>query len=400
MAHVRSLFFTGAASESEAKAQAAKKAGHPSSLIWNITNRCNLKCSHCYMAADAHILPDQLSDEETIELVDRAHEAGVPVMFLSGGEPMLRKNFWEILERVHGCGINPTISTNCTMVTEENAKRLKENGVRWIATSLYGPREYHDKLTQVPGTYDKVINAIRVLRKNGVGVSLKTAITVDNWPYIYDMIQTAKDLDCGIFYICDLITSGRSEGEDKLRISKEQWRELCDFIVDDMLDPKSTLEYDIGAIPSTIPYIAQKFIERGEDVHKGLARLNLFSACPVGQGHMAINSEGNIMPCQFSQEWTVGNIKDMSFEEATKLLRTFNEQESEGQCAPDACAFTRICRGCRVKAWMRTGAENGGDSSAEDLTCILNEAEGERKLNLRAEADALSSVAPCAGSCG
>ena len=395
MAHVRSLFFTGAASESEAKAQAAKVAGHPSSLIWNITNRCNLKCSHCYMAADAHILPDQLTDEQTIELVDRMHDAGCPVVFLSGGEPMMRSNFWEILERVHSYGIKPTISTNCTVVTEENAQRLKENGVKWIATSFYGPRAYHDELTQVPGTYDKVMNAIRILRKADVGVVLKTAITVNNWPYIYDMIQTAKDLDCGIFYICDLITSGRSEGEEALRISKAQWRELCDFIVDDMLDPDSHMEYDIGAIPSTIPYIAEKFIERGADVSKGLHRLSLFSACPVGQGHMAINSEGNIMPCQFSQEWTVGNIRDMSIEDAVKLLRTFDEQPSEGQCAPDACAFTHICRGCRVKAWMRTGAEHGGNSRAEDISCILDKSSGERDIDL-----ATAPVAPCQGGCG
>jgi len=397
MAHVRSLFFTGAASESEAKAQAAKKAGHPSSLIWNITNRCNLKCSHCYMAADAHVLPDQLSDEETIELVDRMHAAGCPVVFLSGGEPMLRKNFWEILERVHQCGIHPTISTNCTLVNEDNALRLKENGVKWIATSLYGTREYHDKLTQVPGTYDKVMNAVRILRANDIGVVLKTAITVDNWDSVFDMIQIAKELDCGIFYICDLITSGRSEGEEALRISKEQWRQLCDFIVDDMLDPESHLEYDIGAIPSTIPYIAEKFIERGVDVSKGLQRLSLFSACPVGQGHMAINSEGNIMPCQFSQEWTVGNIRDMSIEDATALLRTFNEQPSEGQCAPENCAYTHICRGCRVKAWMRTGAEQGGNSRAEDFSCILNKAAGERDVDLAAKN--VGAAAPCQGSC-
>lgn len=392
MAHVRSLFFQGAASESENKALEAVRLGRPSSMIWNITNRCNLLCNHCYMAADQHDLPDQLDDAEAMEFVDRMEEAGVPVVFLSGGEPMMRPNFWEILEAVHKTGVRPTISTNCTLITEESAARLAENGVRWVATSMYGPEEFHDAMVGVPGTHAKVVEAIKTLRRHGVGVVLKTALTKETWNYIFDIIQMCKDLDCGMIYICDLITSGRSEGEDDLRVSNEQWRKLCDFIVEDMKDTELNLDYDIGAIPSVIPYIASKFIEAGMDVTKGLERLKIFSACPVGKGHMTVNSEGGVMACQFAQDWTVGNIRDISIAEATARLGEINNQESEGQCAPDACDFSHICRGCRVKAWQRTG-----NTMAEDITCILHEGE-ERKLP--ASARAIMNAAPCQGACG
>jgi len=116
MAHVRSLFFEGPLAAVEDKALTAARLGRPSDVIWNITNRCNLLCNHCYMAADAHALPDQLSDDETIALVRRMGEAGVPVVFLSGGEPMMRPNFWEILAEVNAQGVRPTISTNCTLI--------------------------------------------------------------------------------------------------------------------------------------------------------------------------------------------------------------------------------------------------------------------------------------------
>ncbi len=393
MAHVRSLFFEGAASESEGKALEAVKLGRPSSMIWNITNRCNLLCNHCYMAADGHVLPDQLSDEECMNLVERMKEAHVPVVFLSGGEPMMRPNFWEILEAVHEAGVRPTVSTNCTFITEENAKRLKENGVRWIATSMYGPEEFHDNMVGVPGTHKKVVDAIKTLRRNDVGVVLKTALTSETYEFIYDIIQMCKDLDCGMIYICDLITSGRSEGEEDLRVTNDQWRELCDFVVQDMLDPECTLDYDLGAIPSAIPYIAEQLIAKGANVTKGLDRLQIMSACPVGKGHMTVNSEGGVMACQFAQDWTVGNIREISFAEATKRLFEIDHAESKGQCAPDKCDYSRICRGCRVKAWQRTG-----DAMEEDITCILHPQERVIPADIKEKFSI--NTAPCQGNCG
>ncbi len=397
MAHVRSLFFDGPLAESENKAFRNAQLGRPSDIIWNITNRCNLLCDHCYMAADGHALPDQLSDEETIDLVKRMGEAGVPVVFLSGGEPMMRPNFWEILAEVNAQGVRPTISTNCTMIDEASAKRLAEYGVRWIATSMYGPAEFHDAMVGVPGTHARVVRAIKSLRAEGVGVVLKTALSVDTWPYIFDIIRMAKDLDCGMIYICDLITAGRSEGEDDSRVSVEQWRELADYIVQDMLDPEMKFEYDIGAIPSVIPYIAEQFIANGMDVSKGLERLKTISACPVGKGHMNINSEGGVMPCQFAQDWVVGNIREMSFAQATEACYQIDLRESEGQCAPENCEYSRICRGCRAKAWQRTG-----NAMAEDTTCILHPGEQRTIPVLRPESAHQSPGAPCAapGGCG
>lgn len=396
MAHVRSLFFDGPLAESENKAFRNAQLGRPSDIIWNITNRCNLLCDHCYMAADAHALPDQLTDEETIDIVRRMGEAGVPVVFLSGGEPMMRSNFWEILAEVNAQGVRPTISTNCTMIDEAAAKRLAGYGVRWIATSMYGPPEFHDAMVGVPGTHARVVRAVKALRAEGIGVVLKTALSKDTWPYIFDIIQMAKDLDCGMIYICDLITAGRSEGEDDSRVSVEQWRELADLIVEDMLDPGLEFEYDVGALPSVIPYIAERFIERGVDVSKGLERLKTISACPVGKGHMNLSSDGNIMPCQFAQDWTVGNIREMSFAEATAALYEIDLQESTGACAPDACEYSRICRGCRAKAWQRDG-----DYMAEDDTCILHP-ERVRTIPVTRTGAGPSPGAPCAapGGCG
>ncbi|MHB1477553.1 MAG: SPASM domain-containing protein, partial [Coriobacteriia bacterium] len=121
----------------------------------------------------------------------------------------------------------------------------------------------------------------------------------------------------------------------------------------------------------------------------------IMSACPVGKGHMNLSSEGNIMPCQFAQDWIVGNIREMSFAEATDALYQIDLQESTGICAPDACEYSRICRGCRAKAWQREG-----DYMAEDLTCILHP-ERARTIPVQ-RPEGKSPSAPCAvpGGCG
>jgi radical SAM protein with 4Fe4S-binding SPASM domain len=401
MAHVRSLFFKGPLADVENKAITAFKLGRPSDVIWNITNRCNLRCDHCYMAADSHVRPNELTDDETLTLVDQMGERELPALFLSGGEPMIRRNFWEILERARGYGIRVTVSTNCTMIDREAARRLKSNGIDWIATSLYGPDDFHDAMVGVPGTRRRVVEAIKVLREEGVGVAIKTAISKTTWPYVYDLIAEARELGVGLIYFCDLITAGRSEGEDDGRITAAQWRELADFIIEDLAAGQESgakgLEWDIGAMPSFIPYVAERFMDRGIDVGNGLERLKVISACPVGKGHMNINSEGGIMPCQFAQDWVIGNVRDMSLQDAVAALYELDVQESKGVCAPEACEYSRICRGCRAKAWQRTG-----DPMAEDVTCLLH-AETDRSA-LVGEIEAapeFARSAPCAtqGSC-
>jgi len=370
MAHVRSLFFKeGPLTEIENKAVEASRLGRPAEVIWNITNRCNLLCDHCYMAADASAMPDQLTDEETMDLIRQMGEAKLPLLFISGGEPMMRPNFWEMVAEARKYDIRVTISTNATLIDRDAAKRLKAAGIGYIATSLYGPEDFHDALVGVPGTRKRVVEAIKILREEGVGVAVKTAISKDTWPFIYDLIQEAKDLDAGLIYLCDLITSGRSENGEDNRISAAQWRELADFILEDTLATIQAggkgLEYDIGAMPSFVPYIAERLVELGYDISNTTERLKVKTACPVGKGLMNINSEGGIMPCQFAQDWVIGNIRDKSFRVANDELMELRHKPIGGKCGE--CDYLSICYGCRTKAWH---AER--DPMGEDPTCMLD----------------------------
>lgn len=368
MAHIRSLFFDGPLAEVENKALESFKKGRPSEIIWNITNACNLLCDHCYVGATEARARKELTDEETISLVRQIGELEVPLLFITGGEPMLRRNFFEILATARAYGTRVVISTNATLIDAPVARCLKAGGVDYAAISLYGPEAFHDSMVKVPGTYQKIRRAIEHLRAADVGVCIKTSVTRATWPHIYDTIATAKEWGAKLFYPCDLITAGRSENANEQRVSAGQWRQLADFMLADVLSEvdERGIEYDIGAMPSVAAYLAARLVERGYDISKALDRLAVMSACPVGKGLMNINSEGDILPCSFAQDYRVGNVREMSLSDAVRILFEIGETPVEGRCA--TCDYARICRGCRTKAWHASR-----DICGEDPTCMLAE---------------------------
>jgi hypothetical protein len=172
----------------------------------------------------------------------------------------------------------------------------KALGIDWIATSLYGPPTSTTRWSGFRARTRASSKRSRSCARRASASRSSRRSAERRCPHIPYIIDTAKELDCGLVYLCDLITSGRSEGEDDLRITAQQWREFAETIVEDMLDPDVHLEYDIGALPSMIPYLAQLFSERGVDVSQGLERLKIMSACPVGKGHMNINSRAASCP--------------------------------------------------------------------------------------------------------
>ncbi len=374
MAHIRSLFFKGPLAEVESKTLESYQAGRSSEIIWNVTNKCNLLCKHCYVAATGLKKSRELSTSEALYLVDRMGALKVPLLFITGGEPFLRKDLYQILERAHRRGIRLVISTNATLIDDYVADRLKGFGVDYVAISLYGPREFHDDYVLVPGTFDKIMEAIERLRDRDIGVCIKTTVNAETYPHTRDTIELAKRLGARLVYPCDLITAGRAEKLAEQRITPGEWRELADYMLDEVLAGEDDgagadagdggIEFDIGAQPSIAAYLAERLVERGYDIQKALDRLSVMSACPVGKGLLAINSEGNILACSFMQDFSIGNVRDMSLGEAVQKLFEIGETPVGGRCG--SCRFTRICRGCRAKAYMQSQ-----NLMAEDPLCML-----------------------------
>ena len=362
MSHVRSLFFGGPLSEIGKRTLEAFQARRPSEIIWNITNSCNLFCKHCYVNADIRKSTNELNATEALDLVRQIGEAQVPLLFITGGEPLLRPDFWQILAKAQEYGTRVVISTHGLFINDEVADKLVLHDVDYVAISMYGPEEFHDAYVGAKGSFKKVQENIARLKKRGIRVGVKTTVNADTFPHFFDLVQVAKDMGSGLVYACDLIASGRATPLNAQRITNAQWLQIADFIVDDVLaTPEGGLEYDIGAIPSLAMVIWKKLEARGVDTSKGTARLRVKSSCPVGKGLMGINSEGDILPCSFVQDYNVGNIRQLGLKGAIEELFKLGDAPVSGNCG--ACEFTQYCRGCRVKAYHECGDVLGGDPS-------------------------------------
>lgn len=347
----------------------AFQARRPSEVIWNITNRCDLFCRHCYVGADSQTAGRELSSEEALDLVRQIGEAKVPLLFITGGEPLMRPDFYDLIERAQAYGTKVVVSTNGLSIDDQAADRLVQYGVDYVAISLYGPEAFHDSYVGAKGAYRRTVTNIGRLQRRGIKVGIKTTVTAATFPNFFDLVPLVKELGAGLLYACDLIASGRAVPLREGRVTNDQWMRIADFIVEDVLSsPQGGLEYDIGALPSLAMVIRKKLHLRGVDTSKATARLKIKSACPVGRGLMGINSEGDVLPCSFVQDFTVGNIRDLGLKGAVEKLFVLGEAPLTGRCG--GCDLVSLCRGCRVKAY-----HHGANILGEDPSCLLSRLE-------------------------
>ena len=141
-------------------------------VVWNSTKTCNLKCMHCYMQSDAQKYKDELTTEEAKKFIDDLADFHVPVLLFSGGEPLIRPDFFELAEYAEKKGVRPTLSTNGTLITREVAQRIKDIGVGYVGISLDGLKDVNDKFRGVEGAYEKAMQGI----ENCVAVGQRAAL--------------------------------------------------------------------------------------------------------------------------------------------------------------------------------------------------------------------------------
>ncbi len=367
MVHLKSLFYSKEMTSVERRCREAFAKYGISTVIWNTTRQCGLKCTHCYIG-DGQDLNGELSIGEATSLLAQLHEMGVPLLFLTGGEPLLRKDIFQILKLCKDYQITVVLSSNGLLLDDDKINELLRYDVHYIALSLYGPLSQHDSIVGSPQSHNKIIENAQKCIKKGLKVAFKTVIssyTYDNIPYIID-----KGLSIGAkaFYLCDLIETGRAEGAKFWRITNAQWISLAEYLFNKVI-VKGEAEIDIGACPSLAPLAIEYFKSRGYDTNHAIKRLSSMSACPIGQGPISISAKGDILPCNFLQNYRLGNIRQNRLAEinSNKIIRAIaNKTTLKGKCG--SCKYKTLCCGCRAKAYLAKK-----DIEDEDFTCIFNQ---------------------------
>ncbi|HET9799194.1 MAG TPA: radical SAM protein [Gemmatimonadaceae bacterium] len=349
-------------------------------VVWNVGRRCNLHCVHCYSDSENRAYPGELTTEQGFVLLDDLADFGIPVLLLSGGEPLMRPDLFELIAYARSRGIRTTLSTNGTLITADVAARLRAHEVSYVGISLDGIGATNDRFRGHKGAFDKAMAGFRHCKAVDQRVGLRMTLTKRNCQdldSIFDFIE-AEEIDRACFY--HLVYSGRGNSADEL--TPDVARAAVDTILRRTRDfADRGLRKEIFTVDNHAdgPYLYLRLLQedpgRAAEV-LSLLRWNGGGLHSSGVGIADIDFLGNVHPDQFWMQHTLGNVKERPFSEiwqdlSDPLLAGLRDRAPllTGRCG--ACKWKEICGGSfRVRA-----LQVHGDPWAEDPGCYLTDEE-------------------------
>jgi len=201
-------------------------------VMWNLTRNCNLHCNHCYMDATTS-KEEEMSLEDGIRLIDDLAELKVPVLILTGGEPLMSRNFYAYAIHAREMGLRTVISTNGTLITPEVARLLKEVDIRYVGVSIDSTDPArHDRFRGVEGSYIKAMNGLRNAKEVGLRTGLRVTLTRDNWHEIPRLLDLALDEGIPRFCLYHLVPTGRGAFMVEKDVTPEQRRSVIKLLAE------------------------------------------------------------------------------------------------------------------------------------------------------------------------
>lgn len=325
---------------------------------WLTTNRCNLKCSHCYQDAGS---PNEreLSTDEGKALIDGIARAGFHVMIFSGGEPLMRPDIFELVQHAASRKLRPVFGTNGTMLTPETVQRLKESGAGTMGISLdsLDPAK-HDRFRGVKGSFDLTMEGIRNCREAGLPFQLHTTVLDWNKEELPDMIDFAVSAGAKSAYIFFLIPVGRGVFLEESAVEVAEYEALLRTIMEKQRD------LPIPIKPTCAPQYTRVAAQLGIKLERRFSK-----GCLAGRSYCVIDPSGIVRPCAYMTE-EAGDVRQMPFDRIwaeSDLFLKLRTKAYGGSCG--TCPYQECCGGCRARA----GYYHNGDILAEDPYCAFGQ---------------------------
>ena len=337
-----------------------QKMSAPLLVEFEITKRCNLACKHCYANAGKP-LKNELSTSEAKQVLDQISEAGVPIVCFTGGEPMLRKDFFELLEHAKKQELIVVITTNGTLITKEKAAKLKKLDVDYVRISLDGATpQTHDWFRGTPGAFVKTVDGIRNSVRAGVKTGIGTVIIQENVSELGGIIDLSASLGCCDINAVPLVESGRAKlAMNKIlhAVGKEQ------KMINEKLIEGKAKEYEGKMLLNFLDLDHIRKAKGFSQVLIGWAQ----GGCAAGRTVCVISPDGDVRPCIIM--WiSTGNLREQRLNDIWKNSRVLEELKDrslvKGKCGK--CQFKNSCGGCRATAY-----EKYGDYLESDPSCYM-----------------------------
>ena len=284
-----------------------KNAFRAYSISWNLTKRCNLNCDHCYLDADFRggFRTDELNTEECFRVIDQIAEVNPNAfLILTGGEPLLRPDIYDIVKYAADRKFMVVLGTNGTIINRENAQKIKEAGAHGVGISIDSMiAEKHDQFRGVDQAWQKSMEAFDILNEVGVDFLIQMSVSDMNYKEIPDVIKFAEKIGAVAFNLYFLVCTGRGQGNTD--ISNAAYEEALKILYEQQMKYKGKLMINSKCAPQ----YKRVVYENDKD---SVYQRTYSGGCPAGTHYSRISPEGDLTPCPFIEE-SVGNLKEDTF---------------------------------------------------------------------------------------
>jgi radical SAM protein with 4Fe4S-binding SPASM domain len=350
-------------------------AAHPPVVVWNVTQRCNLHCVHCYASSQNRPYPGELTTAEGLALLADLAGFGVPVVLFSGGEPLIRPDLFVLMRRARELGMRTVLSTNGTLIGAAEAEALRAVGVSYVGVSVDGLERTHDRVRGARGAFQAALAGIKACQAAGLRVGLRVTVHRGNVAEVPELLRLMEEERIDRLCLYHLAYAGRGARIAPHDLAPEETRTLLQKLFGWVAswpkdDPREVLTVDNHADgPFLYLWLRRHRPERAAEVAELLSRNG---GNQSGVRIACVSPRGDVHPDQFSWHQVFGNVRSRPFsaiwsDETHPLMAFYRHRRGRigGRCR--SCRFFDWCNGnLRVRAEVA-----GGDLTGEDPACYL-----------------------------
>ncbi len=344
----------------------------PRLVAWEVTRKCNLNCIHCRAGSEQGPYPGELDRVKCLEILDQISHVGKPIVILTGGEPLLRKDIFDLAEYGTSLGLRMVMATNGTLLTPDIIKKLKGSGIQRISISIDGADEHrHDDFRNVQGAFARSMDGIRLLKAADIEFQINTTVTRHNVNDIKDILDMTVRLGAVAHHLFLLVPTGRAKEMVNQEIDSSEYEKVLGWFYS--MRGQTPLHLKATCAPHYYRILRQEAHAKGEKVDFRTYGLDAVTrGCLGGTSFCFISYKGIVQPCGYL-ELNCGDLNDSPFEsvwrnsQIFKQLRDFSNYK--GKCG--RCEYIRVCGGCRARAFEATG-----DFLAQEPLCSYQPAKG------------------------
>ena len=350
-----------------------KRTYLPQLVAWETTRRCQLRCSHCRASAKDVRYEGELTTDEGKRLLDNIASFSKPIIILTGGEPLMRSDIFELSSYGDKLGLPMALATCGIGLTKEIALKFKESGVRRMSLSIDGSTaETHDRFRNVPGAFNTALKAAEIAKSVGLPFQINTTVSRINVDDLPAILKLAVDIGAAAFHPFLLVPVGRGKALESETLDPEKYEAILSWIAEEQA--RSPIPFKPTCAPHFHRIIRQKKLYKppGGHGHPGSGHPGsghpgaghpggldtLSRGCLGGLGFVFISHVGQVQICGFLEE-SAGNVREANvdfkkiWETSPLFLEMRDRKRYKGRCG--VCGFWNVCGGCRARAQSMKG---------------------------------------------